>query len=294
MDGLLVVNKERGITSHDVVNQIRHIFKTHQVGHLGTLDPLATGVLVICINDATKLAPYLESSTKEYIAEIMVGCESDTYDIEGNILNTQTVIDLEEEKIDRILKSFIGKSFQTPPIYSAIKVCGKKLYEYARKNQDVEIPKREIEVFSIERISNIDYVENTAKFSVKIHVSKGTYIRSICHDFGTRLGIPCLMSNLERIRNGKFSIDNAKSLEQIKNGDFELVGMVDALSDYPRISSMEFIKKASNGMKISPNVVKKIFNYFPEKILITNEDKLVAIYIFDSLNFCYKAGRVWK
>ena len=151
MDGLIVVNKPAGITSHDVVNKIRRIFNTKQVGHLGTLDPLATGVLVVALNKATKLVPYLENVTKEYVVEATIGLESDTFDSLGVITKSVKPTNITEEIIDKTLESFLGVSEQTPPIYSAIKVKGKKLYEYARNNKEVEIPKRTIEIFEIKR-----------------------------------------------------------------------------------------------------------------------------------------------
>lgn len=296
MNGLVVINKHKGVTSHDIVNDIRHIFNTKQVGHLGTLDPLATGVLVCCIGDATKLVQFLESVNKEYVCEIVVGMESDTYDATGTILDSKKVTceSLNEEIVDKYLSSFLGKSKQLPPIYSAIKVDGKKLYEYARRGKEVEIPERDIEIFEIERVSDLEFIDDTCRFKFRVVVSKGTYIRSICHDFGVKIGIPCLMGELSRTRNGVFSIDDSSSIDDIKVGNFKLINMVDATSDIPLVTGVDFIKKAKNGMKISPIEVKKVLGNTPDIIRIIDGDRLVGIYLFDKEIFGYKAGRVWN
>lgn len=295
MTGFISIDKKVGVTSHDVVNDIRHIFGTKQVGHLGTLDPLATGVLVVCVGEATKLVQFLESVSKEYICEACIGIGSDTYDNTGNIIERRSVDEnLTSEIIDSSLTSFMGVVEQQPPIYSAIKVKGKKLYEYARKNMDVEIPKRMVEIYEIERISDIEYVDGICKFSFRCVVSKGTYIRSICHDLGVKLGYPCLMSGLRRTRNGIFSIDMSSSIDDIKVGNYKLVSMVEATNDIPTVTGDDFIKKASNGMKISPIEVKKILGDTPNMIRIIDGDRLVGIYLFDKEIFGYKAGRVWN
>lgn len=296
MNGLIVVNKHQGVTSHDIVNDIRHIFGTKQVGHLGTLDPLATGVLVCCVGDATKLVQFLESVDKEYVCEAIIGIGSDTYDSTGNIIE-RVEVDSERlniEMIDKCLSSFLGKSKQLPPKYSAIKVDGKKLYEYARRGKEVVIPEREIEIYKIERVSDVIYKDGTASFKFKVVVSKGTYIRSICHDFGEKVGFPCLMGGLERTRNGVFDLSMSSTIDEIRVGNYKLVNMVDATKDIPSIIGGDFIKKATNGMKISPIEVKKILGDMPQMIRILDNDRLVGIYLFDKDMFCYKAGRVWN
>ena len=296
MNGLIVVNKHQGVTSHDIVNDIRHIFKTKQVGHLGTLDPLATGVLVCCIGDATKLVKFLESVDKEYECEAILGLESDTFDSTGNIVERVEVDSerLSVELIDKCLSSFLGKSKQLPPIYSAIKVDGKKLYEYARHGKDVVIPERDIEIYNIERISDVLFVDGTARFKFKVTVSKGTYIRSICHDLGTKLGFPCLMGVLVRVRNGVFDLSMSSTIDEIKVGNYKLVNMVDATKDIPFVEGSDFTKKAINGMKISPIEVRKVLGDFPPMVRIVDNNRLVGIYLFDKDMFCYKAGRVWN
>ncbi len=294
MNGLLVINKSQGVTSHDVVNEIRHLFKTKQVGHLGTLDPIATGVLVICLNDATKLGQFLENVSKEYECEVTLGVETNSYDITGEVVETKKVDYISEQVVDEALVRFLGKSMQMPPIYSAIKKNGKKLYEYARKNQEVEISPREIEVSSIKRISDIKYENNVAKFTFKVTVSKGTYLRSLCHDLGVKLNVPATMSKLKRTRNGEFCLQNSFTIDEVKNGCFKLISMLDALPQYDKVENDEVIKKARHGMKISFFMIKDILGKLPSKIVICQNDELVAIYLRDDELHCYKAGRVWK
>lgn len=294
MNGIIIVNKEKNLTSHDVVNRIRHVFNTRQVGHLGTLDPIATGVLVACLNEATKLVPYLENVTKEYVCEISLGASTDTFDSTGQITNKVDEYSVTEEIIDNALHSFIGTSYQTPPKFSAIKINGKKLYEYARRNEEVEVPTRKITIFEIERISPLQLKNGYNTFKFRILVSKGTYIRSVCNDLGIKLGVPAHMSELTRTKNGEFKLANAWTLDDIEHGNYEIISMLDALKDYVFLTGSQFIQKAINGMKISPIKVKKVVGYLPERIAIKDNNQLVAIYLLDLEKYCYKAGRVWK
>lgn len=281
MNGLLIVNKEKNYTSHDVVGELRRIFHIKQIGHLGTLDPLATGVLVVCLGEATKLVPYLENMDKEYIAEITLGISSDTYDITGTIVDEKKVPQYSENKIDEVLQQFLGEMVQTPPMYSAIKVKGKKLYQYARQNQDIEVPKRNIKISNIKRLTPLRYEMNLAKFTYQVTVSKGTYVRSLCYDIGKNLGIPSLMSELTRIRSGQFSLAQAVTLDEIKDGKYQLISMLDAIGELPSVEKEFFIQKAKNGMKISLRDVQEEFNTLPQKLVIKQQDKLIAIYVYD-------------
>lgn len=294
MNKIIVINKSVGMTSHDVVNQIRKIFKTKKVGHNGTLDPDASGVLVVCINEATKLVQFLESDSKEYVAEILIGKSTDTYDKTGNVLEEVIVDNLTNEQVDNCLKCFIGKIKQVPPIYSAIKKDGKKLYEYARNNEYVEIEPREVEIFSLERISEVECVDKFYKFSIRTHVSKGTYIRSLCVDIAKKLGFPGLMNNLVRTKSGVWTLDESYTLEQIKEGSFDCYEMIDALKQYPMIEDDDCVKKALNGMKISPSKIEELLDSKPARIVIKQENKLIAIYDFDPVIFGYRAVRVWN
>ena len=206
MNGILLVNKEKDYTSRDVVNIISKEFKTKKVGHTGTLDPLATGVLVITVGSATKISELLTATYKEYIAEVTLGIKTDTLDITGNIKELKE-INLDKEKLINVLNSFNKKYLQEVPLYSAVKVDGKKLYEYARNNEKVELPKKEVDIKNIELL---EYHEN--KFKFKCLVSKGTYIRSLINDIGKKIGCGAVMVELERLKTGEFKIDDSTKL----------------------------------------------------------------------------------
>ncbi len=207
MDGIIVVNKPKGCTSHDVVNKVRWIVK-EKVGHTGTLDPLATGVLPLLIGKGTLCSKYLINHDKEYQVSLKLGVYTDTMDAEGKVLEEKEVDSsiLEKSNVEKTLSSFIGKQEQEPPMYSAIKVAGKKLYEYARRGEKVEVPKREIEIYNIELIG-INKLSQEIEF--KVSCSKGTYIRSLCTDIAKKMGTIGYMSGLERIKVGDFSIKNS-------------------------------------------------------------------------------------
>lgn len=294
MNGLIVINKESGLTSHDVVNKVRKIFKTKRVGHLGTLDPDAEGVLVICLNDATKLVQFLENDSKEYIAEIKIGVSTDTFDKAGIITSKVNVNNITNEIVDETLKSFIGKQQQVPPKYSAIKKDGKKLYEYARAGIDVEIESREIEIFNIFRINDVVINDGCALFKVRVNVSKGTYIRSLCVDIADRLGYPGLMNSLIRTRSGKWHLDDSLSFKDLESGKFRLFSMLEALDDMKKTNDEDCIAKAKNGMKISASKIKEILGENPSNLLIYNNDNVVAIYHYDDTIKGYRAQRVWN
>ena len=293
MNGIIVVNKESGMTSHDVVNRIRKIFKTKQVGHLGTLDPLAQGVLAICINDATKLVQFLSDHNKTYLATICLGKSTDTYDLEGSVIAEKEVEYISEECIDHVLKSFKGETEQIPPIYSSIKVNGKKLYEYARNNEYVEVESRKIFIYDIKRTSELTYRDGCCYFDIEVCVSKGTYIRSLCYDIGKQLGVPSLMFNLIRTKLGNFSLNNSYSLSDIELGNFHLYSKLDALEEFTMLDEPELTNKALSGMKISIRSVYELINDIPKKIVIKENDRLIAIYEKNDELKCYKAARVW-
>lgn len=215
MDGIILINKEKGCTSHDVVNKVKHIFN-EKVGHTGTLDPNATGLLPILVGKGTKISAYLINHDKEYEVTLKLGIKTDTADSEGKVIDEQNVDNsiMQSEKIVKVLDSFIGKQMQTPPIYSAIKINGKKLYEYARKNIEVEIEPRQIEIFSIQ-LDEINEDEKIICFTVKC--SKGTYIRSLCEDIAERLGTIGYMKELNRVKVGIFDIKNGIKIEELEN-----------------------------------------------------------------------------
>ena len=214
MDGILIVNKTKGCTSHDIVYQVKKIVN-EKVGHTGTLDPMATGVLPLLVGKGTLCSKYLMNHDKVYRVKLQLGQKTDTLDGEGNIIEEKQVTDniIEKEKVEEVLKSMIGKQEQIPPIYSAIKVNGKKLYEYARKGEKVEIKPRKIEIYNIELIK-INKKDRQIEFQVAC--SKGTYIRSLCEEIASKLNTVGYMCELERLQVGKFNIVDAITLETLE------------------------------------------------------------------------------
>lgn len=294
MNKIIVVNKAAGMTSHDVVNKIRKIFNTKKVGHTGTLDPDATGVLVVCINEATKLVQFLEADSKWYIAEVLVGRSTDTFDKSGNTIKEVPVLKLSNEEVDECLSTFNGKISQIPPMYSAIKVNGKKLYEYARNNQIVEIEPRTVEIFEISRITDVIKDGEFYKFQIKVHVSKGTYIRSLCVAICDKLGYPGLMNNLIRTKTGVWNLEESSTILDIEHGNFKSYSMLEAVKNLPLIEEEDCVYKALHGMKISPSKIYDILCENPQRIAIKQDDKLIAIYDFDKEIKGYRAVRVWN
>lgn len=225
MNGILLINKPAGMTSHDVVNIARKSLHTKKVGHCGTLDPDATGVLVLCIGKATRALQFLTSEQKEYIATLTLGTSTDTYDSSGVVLEEKEFQGVDD--VEKVLKSFLGKQKQLPPIYSAIKVNGKKLYEYARHNEKVDIQPRDIEILEIELLKQLD---NHIQF--RVLCSKGTYIRSLCVDIAKKLGYPGHMSHLLRSRSGHFDLKDCFSIDELKEGKVQFLSLEEAFKDY--------------------------------------------------------------
>jgi len=265
MDGILIINKPKGYTSHDVVNILRKELNTKKVGHTGTLDPNATGVLPVLIGQATKLSKYLIEHDKTYIAELKLGKKSSTGDIEGEIIETKKVPILSKEKIEEVLKSFLGKQMQTPPIYSSIKINGKKAYEYARAGEQVEIPPREIEIYDIKLM---DFKEDSICFEVSC--SKGTYIRVLCEDISEKLGTVGLISNLTRTKVDEFEIEKSITLEQIKNKEeISIISIEEAFERKEKIILSDKIKeKFLNGVKISVENEDDIYRIYNNDIFL--------------------------
>lgn len=271
MDNIIVVNKDKDYTSRDVVNVIGKIFNTKKVGHTGTLDPLATGVLIVCMNKALKVVDLITASNKEYIAKVVLGIDTDTLDITGNIIN-ECKTDVNVDMVKSVLNSFVGKSIQEVPKYSAVKVNGKKLYEYARNGIDVELPKREIQIFDIELISDIDIVDGHQEFSFKVKVSKGTYIRSLIRDIGVKLGCFACMKELTRTKQGKFSIDESYTLNDIKNGNYKLLNIKDVIDIEKVVVSDNMLFKIKNGM-----ILDKFF-ISDKALILDNNGNEIGIY----------------
>lgn len=245
MNGIIIINKPKGYTSHDVVNILRKKLNIKKVGHTGTLDPNATGVLPILVGQATKISKYLVEHDKEYIAELKLGARSTTGDIEGEVIEEKEIPNLTENKIKEILKAFIGKQEQVPPIYSSIKINGKKAYEYAREGKQIEIPAREIDIMNIDLIK---FEEKIITFKVKC--SKGTYIRVLCEDIARKLGTVGLMNNLIRTKVDNFSIEDSYNLENLEN--INLITIEEVFKEYPIIDlNSKKLEMFLNGVKLS-------------------------------------------
>lgn len=273
MNGILIINKPKDYTSRDIVNIVGKKFKTSKVGHTGTLDPLATGVLVLCIGNALKIAELLTADSKEYIAKLILGIETDTLDITGNILKEEYKNDYSIEEIKEILAQFIGKIEQQVPKYSAIKVNGKKLYEYARNNIEVELPTRTVEIHSLELVDIPKIIDNHLEFTIKCHVSKGTYIRSLIRDIGYKLNTIATMKELTRIKQGNFSLEETNQLDDILNNEYNLINIKEALTNIStKIVDKNLSQKIKNG-QILPRFFKE-----EKALIIDDENNLLGIY----------------
>ncbi len=272
MNGVLVVNKPKGLTSRDVVNIICKKFNTKKVGHTGTLDPIAEGVLVVPIGRALKISELLTSERKEYIARVILGYETDMLDITGTETK-RNIPTCTKEEIIKVLNSFIGKYNQKVPMYSAVKVGGRKLYEYARQGIEVNPPSKEVEIYSLELISDIIYMEDCIEFSIKCEVSKGTYIRSLIRDIAYKLDTYGTMKELIRTKQGNFSLENSYTLEQIENNEYKLLTIKEALPNI-KVTKIdeELLKKVKNGMMLD--------SFFKEELslLIDKNNNEIAIY----------------
>ena len=208
MDGVLNVNKKSGLTSHDVVQQIRNRIGDSKVGHTGTLDPMATGVLLLCIGKATKIVPYLANLEKEYVATLKLGIVTDTLDADGNILD-QREVDSSIDDVRDILPSFLGEIEQVPPMFSAVRHGGRRLYEFARNGEVINRPTRTVHIFGIDVLSLIEH-----DLTIRVHCSKGTYVRSLASDIGDTLGCGAHVVCLKRTRVGKFRIEQSLTLKE--------------------------------------------------------------------------------
>ena len=263
---IINVCKEKNMTSRDVVNIVSKHLHTKKVGHTGTLDPLATGVLIVCTNHDTKLVDILTSKNKEYIATMRLGIQTDTGDITGNIIKRATY-KVTKDQIIKVLNNFLGSSTQTVPIYSAVKINGKKLYEYARNGEEVTLPTREINISNIELL---DYHDDLIKF--KVTVSKGTYIRSLIEDIGKTLQTVATMEDLVRTKQGNYKIEDSYTLEDIKNDNYKPMPLNIVLKDYHtyNLNATEYFK-VKNGSKMLLNIDDKI-------VTLLYNNKPIALY----------------
>lgn len=282
--GFLNVYKPQGLTSHDVVARMRRVTKIKQIGHTGTLDPFAEGVLPVCIGKATRLIEYL-ADDKEYLAFVKFGIETDTYDLEGEVAAVSDKKVLEAE-ISEQLKNFLGEISQMPPIYSAIKVKGKKLYEYAREGKEVEIQPRKVTIEKIE-LKNFDFASQTAQILIKC--SKGTYIRSIAYDLGKNLGCGAHLVKLIRTQAGSFFVKNSIPLENFETPEIVRENLINPVKmlDYPKIIvGDDEHAKIQNGVAIANNglasgkVVILIYNDIINAVGLTDGKKILIKKVF--------------
>lgn len=276
MDGFLVINKPKGWTSADVVNKIKRILKIKKAGHLGTLDPDATGVLPVALGKATKVIPYINEGDKGYRVVMKLGESTDTLDASGRIMEKREVPPLDGEKIKVVFNEFTGKIFQTPPAYSAVKVSGVRAYELARRGEAVKLKPREVIIKDINLINaDMPYI------TFDVLCSKGTYIRTLCQDIGERLGTAGHMFSLVRTHSGRFRMDDSVNIDALEKGDLSRVISIDkALEFMPRITIIpEAVEKIKNGMPAAAAWIKDAPAGFSsnEKVRIYSDDMLLAI-----------------
>ena len=266
MDSIIIINKGKNYTSNDVVSIVKKITKS-KVGHTGTLDPNATGVLPLLIGNATKVSKYLINHDKEYEVVLQLGIRTETADVEGKVIEQKEVTAemLNKDNIEEKLQQFIGKQEQIPPIYSAIKVNGKKLYEYARKGQEVELKPRQIEIYSIQLVG---INEKEKQISFKVKCSKGTYIRSLCEDISKKLGTVGYMKELNRLQVGEFYIKDAVTIsemkEKIEAGNLEsIITIEEIFKNNPQIQlEQEQIEPYINGVKINTEKTNGVYRIY--------------------------------
>ena len=276
--GVLVINKHKGVTSHDIVNKIRRLYGTRRVGHTGTLDPLAVGVLVVLVGRAAKASEYLVCDSKRYRATMRLGLTSDSEDVTGNILTTSDNIP-DSESVIKTCGKFVGDIKQIPPMYSALKVDGKKLVDLARAGQTVERQAREVKIFSMEVVPT----EKTEDYILDVHCSSGTYIRTLCADIGASLGCGAVMAELERREAGGFSIENSYTVAELENMTAEerealLIPTEQLFASLPEVRLESFYEKLSrNGCEIYQKKIKTSFSVGERVRMLTKNGEFYAL-----------------
>lgn len=285
MNGILIVDKPTDCTSRDVVNEIVKLAKTKKVGHGGTLDPIATGVLVIAIGNGLKVLEFINDQDKEYIATVKMGLETDTLDITGNTTKVKDDFVLDKVRLENVIKSFVGSYDQEVPLYSSVKVDGQRLYKYAREGIKVVLPKREVNIYSLELISSTN-----DEFVIKACVSKGTYIRSLIRDIGEKLDIPCTMKELRRTKHGDFTIEEATTLEDLKKNGVKPLSIEKALKDVLFVCADEELEKKIMDGAILDNIYAENMVGFKNK-----KNDVIALYqVYDKDITKIKPIKVFK
>ncbi|RIN88495.1 tRNA pseudouridine(55) synthase TruB [Mammaliicoccus sciuri] len=302
MDGILAIHKEVGMTSHDVVFKLRKILKTKKVGHTGTLDPEVSGVLPICVGKATRVSDYVMESGKSYRAEVTIGVSTTTEDQTGEIVDQKRVDQnlWDKDEIIATLKQLEGDIEQIPPMYSAVKVNGKKLYEYARQNIEVERPVRRVHINSIDLISDIIYENDICKFEIEVECGKGTYIRTLATQIGALLNYPAHMSHLIRLKSGGFTLNQAIKLddlreivEQDKLQDV-ILPLEYGLNGLTKITvhDKNIVTRIQNGQKIEKSLIDE--SKHDGEFVVWYEDKAIAIMdTYDKNETLYKPKKVF-
>ncbi len=287
MTGILLINKPKGITSQALLTKIKRKLNIKKIGHAGTLDPDATGLMVVMLNQATKLSDFLMSDDKEYIAEVVIGISTTTDDASGEVVEVKKVEKIDD--IDQVLQSFLGKSMQTPPMYSAIKVEGRKLYQYAREGLEIARKAREIEIYKLEKIGEETYLNDTLSFQFKTKVSKGTYIRTLCYDIGKKLNYPAHMKNLIRTGVGKFRLSDAFDLDEVDINNLKLIPMHEAIDN---IVSIEVDDSLARDILNGQHLDEKRVNSSEDLVGFIYKNNLIGIYKKNSRK--YKPERIWN
>ena len=295
--GVINIHKEKGYTSHDVVAKLRGIVGQKKIGHTGTLDPDATGVLPVCLGKATKLCDMLTDKNKTYETVMLLGKVTDTQDISGTVLSEGAIDALDDESVKDVILSFVGDYMQVPPMYSALKVNGKKLYELAREGIEVERKARPVTILEIQ-IKEI----NLPRVRMEVSCSKGTYIRTLCHDIGEKLGCGACMEELIRTRVSRFKLEDSLTLSQVQElkeaGDLDkiLVPIDEMFSDYEAITlKEEYMSFVYNGNTFMPKHVKQYIELVDGKLVRVYDDKgnFIAIYKFIKEKYIFKIEKMF-
>lgn len=272
--GVIPIYKEQGLTSHDVVARVRRLLREKRIGHTGTLDPQVTGVLPLCIGQATRIVEYLQDLPKEYEVELVLGFSTNTEDLSGEVIDSVDSVHLDEEQLKKIIASFIGHIQQVPPMYSAVRVNGKRLYELARAGQTIVRNPRQVIIYEID-IQQMELNEHHPRVHLRVLCSKGTYIRTLCADIGAKLGVPAVMGRLIRTQADSFSLDRCVTLEDLETAIHEervselVVRIEDALHHMPKMTvDREMAIRALHGQKLK----------YPDQSVPPADDDLYRLY----------------
>lgn len=295
MDGIIPINKERKMTSHDVVAKIRRILHTKRVGHSGTLDPNVDGVLIVCVGKATKVSDYLMNSGKIYRGKITLGFSTTTEDLDGEVVASEALKSpFTDEELANTFNSLTGEIIQIPPMYSAVKVNGRKLYEYARSGEEVERPQRKVMITEFHQIKKSEFDEKlgtqTIEFEVKC--SKGTYVRTLAVDFGKHLGVPAVMSDLTRMSSGGFDLSQTITLndlsERVESQDYSFLYPIETVFKSLESYDLSFdeLEKVQNGAWLS-------LSMNDDQLLLKYNDRLQAVYKRDSETNLYRPEKMF-